>query len=142
MRPFPANSSKAKCASNLLHSRFTGQYRMSPFPSNDIKYGQYERIRGGGGALARPRWCRRPPPRLLPPYLYRVPYVTMWRLRLTHRLPLTQWWPGKPPQEWSRPVTPVWGGGIPPHLPLRQASVTHTHPPLGRSMPWMGYSAT
>ena len=58
------------------------------------------------------------------------------------RLPLTQWWPGRPPQELSRPVTPVRNGDIPPPLPLRQASVTHPHPPLGRSMSWMGYSAT
>ena len=47
--PFPANSSHAKCASNLLHSEFTGQYGKSPFLSNTIENGHYEFISGGGG---------------------------------------------------------------------------------------------
>ena len=97
---------------------------------------------GGGVALAWTRWCRHTPPNILPPYLSRVPCVTMWRIRLTQRLPLTQLWPGRPPQEWRRHVTPMWDGGIPTPLPLRQASVTHPHPLLGRSMPRIGYSAT
>ena len=40
--PFPANSYEAKCASNLLHLGFTGQYRMSPFLSEAIEDGHYE----------------------------------------------------------------------------------------------------
>ena len=47
------------------------------------------------------------------------------------RLPLTQWWPGRPLQEWSRPVTPVWGGDIPPP-PAPEAGFCNPHPSTAR----------
>ena len=50
--PFPANSYKENCASNLLHLWFTGQYSMPPFLSNAIEDCHYQCIGGfRGGAL-------------------------------------------------------------------------------------------
>ena len=62
--PLPAHSDEAKCASNFLRYRFPCHYGMSPLPSDAVKYGQTDRIRGGEGL---PRWWRRPLTRLLPP---------------------------------------------------------------------------
>ena len=86
--PFPANSYKAKCASNLIHSGFTGQYGMSPFLSDAIEDSHYEYISGEGGG----HWLEHGG--LDGPH--HIPCVTMWGIRLTQRLPMTQWWPDNP----------------------------------------------
>ena len=44
-----ASSYKAKCASKLLHSGFTGHYGMYSLLSDSIEDGYYELIRGVGG---------------------------------------------------------------------------------------------
>ena len=48
--PFPAHSAEAKCESNLLHSLCPGQYGMLLLPSDAVKDGQTDCVRGAGGA--------------------------------------------------------------------------------------------